>query len=209
MCTQNGLLKRKHGYYFQARVPEDCREEFGKVIYRKKLTATTQKAAIAEVRQEWVAFNQRIERYRAGFTRPTDADIQRWADAFLAYHLEEDEEERTKGLDDTGYRKAQEMLDIVYAGGREELARGDTRNTEFEMVDFLDSRFGVKLEPDTDCYRKTAYAFLKASVKATELLLARQWGEIVDTPRPPTGPQRGAPIGTTAGIRQNCRAVGC
>lgn len=184
MCKQNGLLKRGDSYFFQARIPKDCQEQIGKEVVREKLPANSLAEAKAQVRQKWAALHQRIEQLRAGTQAdPTDADIQVWTDAFISSLLEEDEEIRTEGLDDRGYRIIQESLDISNAGSRHELARGDTRTTEFEMEDFLEWRFGVKLQPNTEAYRKTAYAFLKANVRATEMMLARHRGEVVDTPK--------------------------
>lgn len=191
MCKQNGLLIRGTTYYFQARIPKDCQQQIGRQVVREKLPASSLAEAKAQVRQKWAALHQRIEQLRAGTpAAPTDAEIQGWADAFISSRLEEDEEIRTEGLDDRGYRIIQESLDISNAGTRHELARGDTSTTEFEMEDFLDWRFGVKLQPETEAYRKTAYAFLKASVRATEMMLARHRGEVVDTPKASPAPPR-------------------
>ena len=44
-----------------------------------------------------------------------------------------------EGLDDNSFRKLQETYDIVDAGERYALARGDTSTVEFEVEDFIDS----------------------------------------------------------------------
>ena len=42
LAKQNGLLVRGDAYYFQARIPLDCRKDFsGKTIYRERLEART------------------------------------------------------------------------------------------------------------------------------------------------------------------------
>ena len=45
VCKQNGLLLRGKTYYFQARIPQEIRQQFPAVfrmaIHRERLTATT------------------------------------------------------------------------------------------------------------------------------------------------------------------------
>ncbi len=102
--------------------------------------------------------------------------------------LEEDEEVRTGGLDDRGFRKLQESLDIVDLGGREALARGDTRLVNFEVEDFIKSH-DLDIAIGSPAFQQLCYAFLKASVKANEIALRRQQGEVVDTPPVPSPEQ--------------------
>jgi hypothetical protein len=52
MCKQNGLLQRGSTYFFQARIPKDCKAFFSKAVIREKLTATTHTKAKAQVRQK-------------------------------------------------------------------------------------------------------------------------------------------------------------
>ena len=189
LAKQNGLLVRGDTYYFQARIPEDCRKEFsGKTIYRERLEARTLAEAKALVHQQQVLFDERITSARTGGYIPTEADIERYCAAWIQQCLEEDEEQRTErpeGLSDHDFRVNEESNDIAGAGWRRELARGDTRGIEWEMDDFLFGAFGVKLKSGTEAHRRTAYAFLKANVKLVEMLQARQRGDVVDTPKSP------------------------
>jgi hypothetical protein len=184
LAKQNGLLLRGSTYYFQVRIPGDCRAEFsGKAVYRERLEAHTHAEAKALVHHKQVLFDERVRSARSGGYIPTASDIERYCAGWIQQCLEEDEDHRTEGLTDHDYRVNQESLDIVGAATKREIARGDTRTIEWEMEDFLISNFQVRIAPDTDAYRRTAYAFLKADAKVIELLQARQRGDIVETPK--------------------------
>src|SRR5205085_1623182 len=144
MCKQVGLLTKAKTYYFQARIPKDCIQFFPKPIIRERLTATTLPEAKAQVRNKWAELEAKLAQLRNGGSSVelSREDIKRYADAYLALLLEEDEEVRIEGLNDRDYRKLAESIDIADAGGRVELARGDTKTTEFEMEDFLESAYG-------------------------------------------------------------------
>lgn len=129
----------------------------------------------------------------------TDEQIAKLAETYAATILEEDEEERVRGVDDSGFRKAQEMYEIVYYSEKQQLARGDTHLIEDDLDDYLQSH-GFNVPKDSESYRKAAYAFLRASVWAAEQCLKRQQGEPVPTPKAPgLGPKRvpEAPTGDT------------
>jgi integrase len=64
------------------------------------------------------------------------------------------------------------------------LARGDVSLVVDDVEDFIESH-GLRLKRESPAFRRLAYAFLKASVKATELIARRQQGEIVETPKVP------------------------
>lgn len=206
MCKQNGLLIRGDSYFFQARIPQDCQHQIGKQVVREKLPASSLAEAKAQVRQKWVDLHQRLDQIRSGTTAdPTDSEIQRYADAWLALRLEEDEFVRVRGLSEETFLELGETMLVDNATGRSYLARGNTEHLEFCMGLFLGNEFGVSINPASAAYKKTAYAFLKADVKANELCAARQRGEVVDTPKalplaPSTpldasakGPQKGTP----------------
>lgn len=122
----------------------------------------------------------------------TDEQIEKLAANYFATVLEEDEEERLKGVDDMGFRKAQEMYETVYDAQRERLARGDTSLVEEDLDDQL-AFLKLNVPKDSESYRKVAYAFLRESVRATELCLKRQQGEPVPTPKAPALAPRKVP----------------
>jgi hypothetical protein len=108
LSKTNGLLVRGNTYYFQARVPLDCRKDFaGKVIYRERLEARTLVEAKAQVHQRQVLFDERIASARSGGYIPTEVEIKHYCDSWIQQCLEEDEEhriERPEGLSDHDYR---------------------------------------------------------------------------------------------------------
>lgn len=207
MCKQNGLLIRGGSYFFQARVPKDCRQQFGKEVIREKLPANSPAEAKAQVRQKWAAFHQRIDQIRSGtLATPTEEELQRYADAWLAYRLAEDEQKRIAGLDDAEHEELRNELLIDSAIGQRNLARGggDSEFMENQMEWFLHSQYGVEVDPATPAYRNALYRFTAADLKATQLMQARHRGEIVETPqapapaRPPRATRPDTPAAPTA-----------
>ncbi|MTK12255.1 MAG: site-specific integrase, partial [Clostridiaceae bacterium] len=69
---------------------------------------------------------------------------------------------------------------------KEKLARGQTDVGEAEVEDTLLAN-GITLDKDSEAYRRVAFAFLKASVKANQMMRLRQEGEVIDTPPAPNG----------------------
>lgn len=96
----------------------------------------------------------------------------------------EEVEKRHFGMSQRDYLQRAETLAIVEAGAQNALARGDTSLVEFEVDDLL-AREGLKLDRDSEAYRRLSYAVLKTSVKATALMLSRHQGQPVDTPPSP------------------------
>ena len=88
------------------------------------------------------------------------------------------------GLSDRAYQKKSETLEIVLPGLREKLARGDTSHMAFDVDVFLEIH-GIKLDTRSASYRKFCYEFLRTAVRATEAVLKRHNGELVDTPAAP------------------------
>lgn len=97
---------------------------------------------------------------------------------------EEDTRRDGGGLTEREYLQMEQGLAIVDEAERAALARGRTAIVEGEVDDLLD-REGVKLEKGAEAYRRLSFAVLKASVRATELMLKRHQGDPVDTPPAP------------------------
>lgn len=97
---------------------------------------------------------------------------------------EEDTRRDGGGLTEREYRQMEQSFAIVGEAEKSALARGRTAIVEFEVDDLLD-REGVKLDKDSEAYRRLSFAVLKASVRATELMLKRHQGDPVDTPPAP------------------------
>ena len=96
-----------------------------------------------------------------------------------------DEEATTSvGLSDRAYQKRSATLEIVLPGLREKLARGDTSIVADDVDAFLDMD-DISLDRASSAYRRLAYDFLKAAVKANEAIAQRDEGHIVETPPAP------------------------
>src|ERR1700748_764264 len=98
MGAPNGLLQRENAFYFQARIPKDCREFFPKAIIREKLVATNRSEAKAEVRQKWVELEAKLERIRQSHlplkTVLSEEDANHILAASITMRLGSDEEGR-------------------------------------------------------------------------------------------------------------------
>lgn len=191
MPRHTRLKRRGSVYYFRAKVPADLLAHYApKKEITFSLRTSDPKAAARLVRLESVKLDQAFAQIRqqASAKPVTEIDsetMERLAALWLSSLLEEDEEDRAEGLSERDFSKRQETLEICDIGGRHDLARGNTRLIEFEMEDFVASH-GFRITRDNPSYRKLAYAFLKASAKATEAMQARHRGEVVDTPPAPT-----------------------
>ena len=131
-------------YSFRRAVPEPIQDAIGKTEWKESLRTTDLREAkrlVHEVGLRVEAEFQRALGNDAGGKRTeiSREEVDRLAKVYLARILEEDEEVRMEGLDDNSFRKLQETYDIVDAGERYALARGDTSTVEFEVEDFIDS----------------------------------------------------------------------
>lgn len=187
---QTHLINRNGTYYFRRRIPLELLPHYSpklEIIF--SLKTKDLKEAERLTRVESVRLDSEFERLRNNLSAiPLDSisreDIKKLSDAWKAHILEEDEEIRTLGLSDRDYRKMGETLGIVEAGGKAAFAKGDTSLIEFEMEDFCESH-GYKVTKDSESYIHLAYAFLRASVDANNLMMLRHQGEIVETPETP------------------------
>lgn len=199
---QTHLFRRGSVYYFRCRVPADLFDHYGKAEIKRSLHTSSHKQALELVRLQALKQDQEFQEIRRQrdtqpITTTSALEIDRLTSLWLHDLMEEDEAERMRGVDDRGYRKAREALDVVDAGGRYDLARGDTSHLEFEIDDFLDAH-GVVLDKGSEGYRKFSYAMLKAWVKATDMMRQRHAGEAVDTPPAPPSFLPASPVPASA-----------
>lgn len=192
MASQIHVFNRSGTYYFRRRVPKDLLSLYPSSQIIFSLKTKDRKEADRLARIESVRLDQEFQRRRSHLGTHSsgelsEEDIKHICELWIASVLEEDEESRMEGLTDREYRKRTESLNIADAGGRYDFAKGRTELIEFEMEDFCESH-GFKVVKGTLGYRKLAYAFLRADVEATQKVLARHRGEIVETPQvPPLG----------------------
>lgn len=88
------------------------------------------------------------------------------------------------GLSNRAYQKRRETLEIVRTAYKDALARGDITVIANAVEELLE-REGVSIKKSAEAYRRLSFAVLKAAVTTNELLIARQNGEVVETPPPP------------------------
>lgn len=186
--SQTNLVRRKQVYYFRARIPEDLRDSFDGRTERTISLRTSDKAeALQRARLERLKLDQAFHQARALRDAPavselSDTEVERLAALYYAKQLEDDEFIRAQG------RLAGDMFELYGKAvegftlrDAQQVARGVPDGADSEMEAFL-SGHGIKLAPGTELYRKVAYAFAKERKRAGDAVLARQSGEVIDTP---------------------------
>lgn len=171
-------------------IPTDCRAAFCK---REEKPIWPARLSEGEAREQfggWLATVEgRIEAIRQRSASPvpaslTDFHIDRLARLWHAHLLQEDEDLRADGLSEAQFRKLEETLQGADALSANNLARGDTLGLQWEIDDFVGS-FGFKVDRASVEYRKLSLRFLREHRLATKGAVARQTGEVVDTPEVP------------------------
>lgn len=186
MRKQIHMINRNGVYYFRRRIPKDLVSHYQKNEIIFSLKTSEHSEADRLQRQESVKLDEEFRRIRKGQLIPelhaiSPDLIKSLSDLWAAHILEEDEESRMAGLSEREYDKLAETLDITETGGKAALARGNTFLIEFEMEDFCESQ-GFKIAKGSEAHKQLSYAFLRASVKATQQQQLRHQGEVIDTP---------------------------
>ena len=192
MAKESGLHRRgKSGkYYYLAYIPPNVRHLIpGGKGGQKWVALDTTDIAEAKRRKRIAAveMDQEIQaalrRLRGEEDVVSEAEAQRLATLWLSRRLEEDEEERRLGLDDTGFRKAQEIAEILDIGGGHALATGDTALMDDEVEELVREQL-LSVPEASASWKRIAFALLKAQKRYAELTLRRQQGDVIETPAP-------------------------
>lgn len=184
-----------------------------------------------EVGDECAALLEMAEKRASGtFDQLNSEVIEHFIATLRSHMLEEDEEERfdetedeffedvksqLEGMEgvtayanpDRRWQKRQERLESVIATWRSELARG--RISDIVKDELLDAAegYGLRLDPDSLCFRRLAKRYLQTLIEVAEGRLQRQEGLVVPTPEaPPPLPEQqraGLPGQTITGLVQD------
>jgi len=175
-------------YHIRRGVPAELKEQLGgvyKLSLRTKDPIEAKSRFIIALAKCDRLFNEARARLHSPIiTELSREEAGRYADVWLAQELDEDEDWREERLTPHEHAKYQESIEWSLKGCREALALGDTSLIEDDVDDFVQWH-NLKITKDSPAYRKLAYAFLKASIKSTELIEKRQRGEVIDTPAIP------------------------
>lgn len=187
---QTNVTTRKgsNSYYYRARVPSDLvshygREEIMLSLRTKDLREANSKATIEQLKLDQEYAHLRAMKASTPNGDITDAELERIALIWSAEQLEEDEAERLEGLflDDGFFEANLQDTNFLSSSTSEWLARGN-HDYITSIVDIELQRHGIKLDKDSNPYRKACNYFLKAGKRLSESLKLRNSGEIVDTP---------------------------
>lgn len=211
MTGHTRLYRRNATYYHRASVPKDIADTYGKVEETFSLGTKDKTEALRLVRIKAVEVDERFDRHRNELAKNaepyleelTEEQIKRFGDVYFAYLLEEDDETRLIGFDefeeiagervwtterpDTPRDTFEEHaagIDSMLEHAKHDLARGKVDEfTKSEVEDVLSwDGLGYKLKDGSPSWL-LLYRELNRSIKrASEALLERNKGNIVETP---------------------------
>ena len=143
----------------------------------------------SEVDAECAALLAMAEKRAAGYFDDLNADAIAYVIAQARHELLEEDEEARFDPDvinhDMHWEKRQESLEIALTVWKQELARGQiSKFTQDEVIDRCAS-LGLRVDPNSEGFRKLARAYLALLVETGEQAAKRQQGELVPTPAPP------------------------
>lgn len=193
MGLETRLVRRKTGTYsFRAWVPPELREVIpgGRSGQKWIALGTSDRAeAVRRARLKSVEFDRELETARRQLRGENDsishAEAARLAALWLSEELAQDEEDRRRGLPYDLIEEDRANLEHVDGYLRKSLATGKAEGGDMGLSVFLKDQ-GVNVQPGSESWRRLSYEFLKAHRRATEAFKARNEGEVVETPAPPT-----------------------
>ncbi|ACA20663.1 integrase family protein [Methylobacterium sp. 4-46] len=112
------------------------------------------------------------------------AEAERLAAAWLSKLLSDDERKREAGLTEVAYQRALKAAEYVGPAAAAELARGSMETIWMEVEGVLREN-GLSSREGSESWRRLGFAMLKAQKRWADALLARNKGEVVETPVPP------------------------
>lgn len=215
MRTQTNLVKRGSVWYFRKKVPQDLRDHYGSESIRKSLRAfpaqTDAKREAANLSGRYEAEFETIRKSRAPRSAvPLTADmVQQLSKALEGHILTADEEVRSTGLDEAAFDALEAETEAAATEIRKAYARGDSAPIDAALRDWLDS-LGVEADRASALFKGLRREFLKARLKALDGQLARNRGELVETPQAPAAASivPALPVAATAARKGGAEAGG-
>jgi integrase len=200
--SQSNLVRRSNGvFYFRARIPADLVA----VLKRRERWVSLQTRDEAEakrrVRTKLVELDHEYEavRSKSKAAQVTPEAAERLGLLFVEAALREDEQWRRNGTTRENLDAWENVLTDDLAEWREAVATGrlDRRQTRQ-----LDEWMGeLRMVPSDADRRVLAHAFARANVRAAELLLARNAGQLVPSGQVPARPsEKPAPLHSQDGL---------
>ncbi|HQS44095.1 MAG TPA: site-specific integrase, partial [Methylotenera sp.] len=188
--NQTNVVNRKGSdvYYYRARVPADLQQHYGKAerwisLRTKEQHQANQKATIEQLKLDQEYAHLRAMQLAMPSQDISDDELERIALIWSAEALEEDEADRLDGLclDDEFFEAVLLDTEFLATSMTEWLARGNHEHIS-ALVDHELKRHGIKLDKDSQAYRRACNQFIKAGKRLSESLKLRNAGEIVETP---------------------------
>jgi integrase len=190
------VTRRGDVYYFRARVPSHLVEAFGRSVVSLSLGTRDPVEARRRARERRVEFERalaqlhvasssnatsRSDDWRGSVLHLADRDIEALCERYVAQRLDEDEQQRSKGLAPTTHELDLDLLEIALPRMRSAYARGDLSDVYPDLRRFLDE-IGLKLSRTSPSYERLARRFQQADLELHEALLKRRSGVPVHLP---------------------------
>ncbi|WP_319531357.1 site-specific integrase [uncultured Cohaesibacter sp.] len=198
------LYRRNATYYHRAAIPVDIKDTYPKTEETFSLNTKDYKEALKLVRVAAVDVDKKFDDHRqrqALRSAPfkdvlTDEQIKLVGEIHYHQCLDDNDWERAHqfGMRDGD---AEELVDALFedhvdgvAFGVQQLKQGNARGKlhpaiQGNVLELLETRMGIKLDPKSPSLRTAALEYQKASIRALQVIRERAKGEIVETPPAP------------------------
>lgn len=195
MSADTHLKRRGATYHFRLRIPAELVESFGKAEASYSLKTKDLATAKVRAREQYLIWQQRFNTERAklkalqGPVETITEDRAREVGEALAAEwvrdvLQEDEDDRVDGLGDVVFEEQTANYAAVQAALKDALARGNPQLVNVSIDEALEQR-RLAVAKESRAYKLVVREFLQAAVRLSEMVNARQRGEIVPTPAAP------------------------
>ena len=195
MALDSRIVRRPNGTYsFRGSVPADLRGVIpGGASGQKWIALGTSDPAEAKrrARLKSVEFDRQLldaRRFLRGEEDSIpDAEIARLGALWLSQRLTEDEGYRRYGRDTQAHEESNIELEGDDYYLRQALALNSAEGPfgDFGFKVRLEEQ-GIKLKVGSEAWRKLFFEYLKSQKRATEVMMARNAGDVVETPPPPS-----------------------
>ena len=198
------LYRRGAVYWHRAAVPVDIKDTYPKAEETFSLRTKDHREALKLVRIEAARVDRLFDDHRRRMALQaepplrtlTDEQIKRIGEIYYAHLLDEDDDIRTEGFVDRSFEEWAEDIDFFDAVTRYDFARGEVNSFYMDEADEVLgwSNVNLRLAEASPSCRKLARELQAAAIRAYKAKRARNEGEPVETPTPPSvvGPRPAA-----------------
>lgn len=195
------LQNRNGTYYIRVKVPNDVRDALGKSEIRYSLKTKDYREAIRKLAVESIKVDKQIDVARSSVAVSQKAPVEELTEdqlkyistVYYAYLLEEDDDTRLehlyhgeqKAIPSDSPEEYQESIEGLHEVNAQSYGRGIVQDFFYDEAVEVCSWDGIELnlKEGTASHKRLAMELQKASIRAYKVILDRNKGEIIETPR--------------------------